>query len=157
MSSYGNRRFEYLKQIQPQHNRSNLSFLFIFSLVDSNHEQNKWFKLIQKKCFFKTTLLWQLRNTKLSLGSTQVLVIVLVLGNQHATYKSTLFVPTYIYRNIFQYMEIIHWLLSKFYARCTVDWNAHQVRCARRLPFSWYPYNAPILWCNFNKIKIFQW
>lgn len=52
MSSYGNRCFEYLKQTQPQHNRSNLSFLFIFSLVDSNHEQNKWFKLKQKEFFF---------------------------------------------------------------------------------------------------------
>lgn len=36
----------------------------------------------------------QLRNTKLRLGSTQVLV--LVLDNQHAVYEYILFVQTYI-------------------------------------------------------------
>ena len=70
--------------MQPQHNRSNLSFLFIFRFVDLNHEQNKWFKKYTN--IFQNELVVTVTNTKLCLGSTRVLV----LGNKHTDYKAIL-------------------------------------------------------------------
>lgn len=67
--------------------------------------------------------------------------------------------PRHISRNIFQYMETVHWLKWQVPRQGLRGRDSRHVRCEGRLRdphylLSYSLYNVPILWYNFNRIKI---